>query len=229
MRHISDHMASALSQGASHLCHVWLIERTDGVRLGFTDHDRDLTFLGVVCRAQNGLTQGAARQVLGLDAASDFAVSGVISSNAITAADITVGLYDQAIIRFYRVDWQMPSDYVLTGVGKCARLEVTGGIADGEGAFIAHIEGMAAQLNRVIGRRFTHLCDAKLGDARCGLDPEALVSPTCDKRYATCHGTFDNRLNFRGFPDLPGEDFLTLYPRTGDVLDGQSRQQGSGR
>lgn len=28
----------------------------------------------------------------------------------------------------------------------------------------------------------------------------------CDKSAATCQGTFNNLLNFRGFPDLPGQD-----------------------
>lgn len=34
----------------------------------------------------------------------------------------------------------------------------------------------------------------------------------CDKRLATCSGRFDNAVNFRGEPHLPGNDLLTRYP-----------------
>lgn len=218
-------MASALAQGAAKFCHIWLIERRDGVTLGFTDHDEALAFLGVACQAQSGLTAGAAGQDIG--EVGNAAVSGVISSEAIRAEDIAAGLYDAATVQTYMVDWTGASDYVLTGAGTLARLESRGGVAEG-GAFIAHVEGPAAKLDRVIGRRFGFLCDAALGDARCGLTGH-LAAGTCDKRFNTCLNTFGNVLNFRGFPDLPGEDFLTVYPRSGDVMDGASRRQGAGR
>jgi uncharacterized phage protein (TIGR02218 family) len=34
----------------------------------------------------------------------------------------------------------------------------------------------------------------------------------CDKRPETCRSKFTNFLNFRGFPHVPGEDWLTAYP-----------------
>jgi uncharacterized phage protein (TIGR02218 family) len=34
----------------------------------------------------------------------------------------------------------------------------------------------------------------------------------CDKTIATCAGRFDNAINFRGEPFLPGNDVLTRYP-----------------
>ncbi len=153
----------------------------------------------------------------------------MIASDGLAAADIVAGLYDEAAIVSYVVDWTDPSQYVETGAGSLARLELRGGAHDGEGIFVAHVEGLLGRLDRVIGRRFTQLCDAVLGDARCGFDLSTMPEATCDKRYRTCLGTFHNNANFRGFPDLPGEDFLTLYPRAGDVLDGGARGQGSGR
>jgi uncharacterized phage protein (TIGR02218 family) len=40
--------------------------------------------------------------------------------------------------------------------------------------------------------------------------------PGCDKQFATCRTKFDNRLNFRGFPHMPGSDFVLGYVRQGD-------------
>jgi uncharacterized phage protein (TIGR02218 family) len=34
----------------------------------------------------------------------------------------------------------------------------------------------------------------------------------CDKRFETCVSRFDNAVNFRGEPHLPGSDLLTRYP-----------------
>ena len=34
----------------------------------------------------------------------------------------------------------------------------------------------------------------------------------CDKRFETCVSRFDNAVNFRGEPHLPGTDLLTRYP-----------------
>jgi uncharacterized phage protein (TIGR02218 family) len=44
----------------------------------------------------------------------------------------------------------------------------------------------------------------------------------CDKRAETCRLKFANFLNFRGFPDIPGEDWLMAVPREGAPNDGRS-------
>lgn len=38
------------------------------------------------------------------------------------------------------------------------------------------------------------------------------LAPGCDKRFATCKAKFDNVLNFRGEPYVPGLDALMSYP-----------------
>lgn len=37
----------------------------------------------------------------------------------------------------------------------------------------------------------------------------------CDKTRPTCLATFDNVINFRGFPDVPGSDQVLRYPNPG--------------
>jgi uncharacterized phage protein (TIGR02218 family) len=44
----------------------------------------------------------------------------------------------------------------------------------------------------------------------------------CDKRAETCRAKFDNFLNFRGFPHIPGDDWVTAYPKEGAIHDGGS-------
>jgi uncharacterized phage protein (TIGR02218 family) len=42
----------------------------------------------------------------------------------------------------------------------------------------------------------------------------------CDKRRETCREKFGNILNFRGFADIPGEDWLMSHPVAADNNDG---------
>jgi len=42
------------------------------------------------------------------------------------------------------------------------------------------------------------------------------VTAGCDKRFATCRDRFANAVNFRGFPHIPGNDFVVSYPNQGE-------------
>lgn len=51
------------------------------------------------------------------------------------------------------------------------------------------------------------------------------VTAGCDKRAETCQAKFKNFLNFRGFPHIPGEDWVAAYPKDGAIHDGSSQQR----
>lgn len=46
----------------------------------------------------------------------------------------------------------------------------------------------------------------------------------CDKRLETCRLKFNSLLNFQGFPDIPGEDWVMAVPRRSGVNGGGSRR-----
>ncbi len=48
------------------------------------------------------------------------------------------------------------------------------------------------------------------------------VTAGCDKRLATCRDRFANVANFRGFPHIPGNDFVIAAPEAGAGNDGGS-------
>ncbi|WP_297516166.1 DUF2163 domain-containing protein [uncultured Caulobacter sp.] len=206
----------ALPEGLdeARLCDVWILVRADGARLGFTDHDRDLVVDGVTCRADGGWSPGAGESAVGY-APGQGAALGVLDDAGITRADIEAGLYDGARVAGLKVDWSAPTRLVRLWTATIAAVR-----REGE-AFKATLAGPAADLERVAGRTFTRLCDARLGDARCGITPPA--GARCDKRWTTCVEAFGNGDNFRGFPMAPGEDFLTLYPVEGERNDGGRR------
>jgi uncharacterized phage protein (TIGR02218 family) len=55
------------------------------------------------------------------------------------------------------------------------------------------------------------------------------VTAGCDKRFDTCREKFGNALNFRGFPHMPGNDFVTAYAVPGEPgHDGAGTTGGAG-
>lgn len=217
MRSIPAELADRIESGAATLCHVWILDRVDGVKAGFTDHDRDLEVEGVLCRAASGWTTGAAGSEAGLSAGLS-AVAGVLDDETLSETDIAEGRLDHAGIELWRVDWRRPDLKVRLWAGRLARVG-----REGEG-FIADVEGPLAALERVVGRTYGRDCDAELGDGRCRVDLTAFPGETCDKRWVTCRSRFANSANFRGFPDVPGDDFLTAVPVQGGRNDGGSRR-----
>ena len=82
------------------------------------------------------------------------------------------------------------------------------------------LSGAAAGATQVVktdqaasARRSVELWDA-LPQEVAGGDRVRLVAG-CDKRIETCRRKFANVVNFRGFPHLPGDDWLLAVPRGG--------------
>ncbi|MEM6422512.1 MAG: DUF2163 domain-containing protein, partial [Pseudomonadota bacterium] len=82
-RAVPADMAAALATGCTRFCRCWQVLRSDGVLLGFTDHDRDLDFDGVTHRAASALEGSAAETSTGLSI-DTMTVQGALISDAIT-------------------------------------------------------------------------------------------------------------------------------------------------
>lgn len=70
------------------------------------------------------------------------------------------------------------------------------------------------------GRRRIVLWQAMRADMRVGDDVRLVAG--CDRQAETCRVKFTNLVNFRGFPDMPTDDWLTAVPRSDDAGDGGS-------
>ena len=293
MRQIPPSLAAHLADGVTTLCRCWRLVRRDGVALGFTDHDRDLAFAGTLFAARSGLEAAEASAEVGF-AVGGGEVAGALVSAGITEADIAAGLYDDAAVETWLVNWADPAQRILLDTGDL------GEIRRADGAFVAEVRGPMHRLDEERGRLYRATCAADLGDARCGVDlagsaltatgtvdrtdgalfiaatgfafadgfctggrltfesganaglsievkahrragsateldlwqraPRPIgegdgfrLTAGCDKRHATCREKFANAANFRGFPHMPGNDFISRMPRQGEPgLDGGS-------
>ncbi|MEE9389347.1 MAG: DUF2163 domain-containing protein [Paracoccaceae bacterium] len=68
--------------------------------------------------------------------------------------------------------------------------------------------------------RVVELWEALRADVKAG--DMVRIEAGCDRRVETCRLKFDNLLNYRGFPGVPGEDWLLSVPRKSGVNDGGS-------
>ncbi|CAH1656794.1 FAD/FMN-containing dehydrogenases [Hyphomicrobiales bacterium] len=288
MRLIDPGLAGHLAGGVTTLCHCWKLTRRDGVAMGFTDHDRDLAFAGVVFRAGTGLEAAEVTAERGF-AIGGGDVSGILTGASLTEDDLASGLYDDANIELWLVNWADVTERLLLEVGS------TGEVRRTEHAFAAEVRGLMHRYGEERGRVYRTTCSADLGDSHCGIDladptfaAEVAVTSTdgrlgfgatelggyaddwfmagqvrwldganagmrvdvkahravagrgevllwqpvprsiavgdrlritagCDKRFATCRAKFANAANFRGFPHMPGNDFVVRYPLPGEA------------
>jgi len=292
MRTLDPAFAAHIASGATTLATCWRLTRRDSVVLGLTDHDRTLSFDGTDFVPTGGFEGGEESQKLGPQVDTSEVV-GILTSDAITEDDIVLGRYDGAKVETFRVNWRDVS------VRDLVRVSTIGEITRADGRFTAELRSGQQALNVPKGRLYQSLCDAALGDARCGIDladprytaaaavaairdryrlaidgagafdegwfgfgtaawstgrragvkdqiisharvggidifgfaapvgdwvvvgDSLTASAGCDRRFKTCGEKFGNTVNFRGFPHIPGNDFVLSYPTAGAVLNGQ--------
>lgn len=163
MKLLPENLAAHVAGRITTLASCWILVRSDGVKLGFTDHDRPLTVADVLCEPQNGLVPSAMRD--GPDLATGGGdVSGALDSPALSETDLEAGLWDNAEVQVYLVNWQGLADHVLL---RRARI---GEVSRAGRDFRAELRGLAHLLETRKGRVFARICDADLGDSRCKVD-----------------------------------------------------------
>jgi uncharacterized phage protein (TIGR02218 family) len=154
--------------GATTLATLWKITRTDGEVFGFTDHDAAITYDSVHYSPSSAFDASAVASRGDLSV-SNLEVVGLLDSEGITAADIEAGRWDGAQIQVLQVNWADLSDGA-----EVIRVGETGQIQRKQGQYTAELRGLMAKLHNNIGRTIGPACDATLGDARCGVDLNAL-------------------------------------------------------
>ncbi|MGH2343330.1 DUF2163 domain-containing protein [Segnochrobactraceae bacterium EtOH-i3] len=163
MKTFSAAFSARLAAGATTFCRCWRIERSDGVILGVTDHDRPITLGDTLYEPGDGAE--ATADVAGADfAVGGLDLSGALSASGLDAADLAAGRYDGARIELRLVDWTDPDIFALLRVGTLGEVTLS------DGAYRAEVRGPAEALSRVTGRTLTLGCDAEVGDDRCGVD-----------------------------------------------------------
>ncbi|WP_395329942.1 DUF2163 domain-containing protein [Novosphingobium sp. BL-8H] len=145
----------------------WRLLRRDGVTLGFTTHDADLWFDGVLHRASPGMVPSSIRKSAGLEADS-AEVQGALAHEAITAADLTAGRFDGAAVRIGLIDWE-------TGESQLLYAGTLGSIGTQDDGFSADLTSRKAELQRDPIPRTSPSCRAGFCGPGCNLNARAFT------------------------------------------------------
>lgn len=195
-------------------CLCWRVVRADGMELRLTEHDRAIEIDGET------FEPGAAFETSSFTATSNLSpghasISGALSSEAITQDDVAAGLWDRARVSVFRADWRTSTLLGHVWSGRLSEVRCEGV------RLTARLVSLKADLQTRIGRIYSRKCDAWLGDSRCKVDlsDPAHAGKACDQSFATCCAVFGNGENFRGFPHMPGADFLLAGPDRGRAHD----------
>jgi len=293
MRKLNADFKAHIESGQTTLANCWKIIRVDGVVLGFTDHDKSLTFDGVVFSPSYGMDASEIASKLGAQTDTSEII-GIVNSDAIDENDVLLGRFDNAKVESYKVNWRD------VNIRQLIRQDSVGEIVRTDGVFRLELRSAQHAMNVNQGRIYQSLCDCALGDDACKIDIEqaiykhdaevislegrqgivvALLSgfasdwfnfgfgkwtsgkriglsdkiilqqemngqsvisfektidewteigdtvtlyAGCDRRLASCTDKFSNVMNFRGFPHVPGSDFVLRYPNAGTNLDGRA-------
>lgn len=163
MKTLSAALSSHISSEITSLATCWKLTRRDGVILGFTDLDADITLDSVTYSAATGFTPTAieASSQLNVD---NLDIEGMLADATITEADIMAGLYDFAEIEIFMVNYTDLTQGTLK-----LRRGWLGEVSMHSGQFLAEVRGLTQRLSQHIGELFSASCRATLGDSRCGV------------------------------------------------------------
>ena len=216
MKHINEDFANRLASGVTHTCLCCKLTASDGRVVAVTEHDRMLTVDGVDYDPGAALAAGEFTSSADLRPGQASAM-GALSSDALSEEDLHKGVWDEARVDVLRVDWMNTDDFVHVWAGRFS--EITHGAL----GFEAELVSLKADLERPVGRVYSRRCDAVLGDARCNvdLDNPNFAGLTCDQSFSVCRERFENTDNFRGFPHMPGMDFILAGPSSNGNDGGQ--------
>lgn len=164
MKPASAELAAHLAGEVTTLATCWRLERLDGWVRGFTDHDRDLLIDGLTYVAATGFLPSAVKT--GSDLSVDnLDVEGFLDDAALTAEDLSAGLFDGAKIEVVLVNW---ADL---GQGKLLlRKGFLGEVKRADQRFSAEIRGLSNRLQQTAGKLYSRLCRVDLGSSECGVN-----------------------------------------------------------
>jgi uncharacterized phage protein (TIGR02218 family) len=273
MRRLSAEFEQHLAAEVTTLATCYCITRVDGIELGFTDHDENLSVDGLIYDSIAGFTPTTTESKSDMSV-DNMEIEGISFPSKITQSSLLAGIYDYAEVEIFLVNYEdLSAGKMILKRGKLGEVTLS------KQMFRAEIRGLTQHLSQTIGAVYAPTCQAILGDSSCkinlatctvkaqvtkamnrqsfiaksltqkagyftggevkflsgdNLDSRmevkefadslvTLVLPMgsvievgdifsivagCDKLRETCISKFNNILNFRGFPDVPGVDRL---------------------
>jgi len=164
MKTIGANNAAHLANTTHKIAHIVRIVRTDSTEKTITDHDADVVVSGKTYKSGGGYSASALSDSENFSP-GNLEILGIFDSAEITESDIRAGLYNGADVYVSIVNWSSPSDGAIEQLyGKVGEITIKNGV------YIAQLYDIKDLLSQSIGRIQSGVCDAILGDSRCGVN-----------------------------------------------------------
>lgn len=176
MKTATPAMKTHLQGDCTTLAQLYKIVRKDGSVYTFTDHDKDISTVGleayfsdadpstggwVYLAAVGGLTPTAIENKSDLSV-DNQEVTAIIDSVVIKENELRYGIWDSADVEIRLVNWaNLTQGEVKLRKGSLGNLSMKNGI------LTAEVLGITNALQVLQGRSYGPQCDAELGDSRC--------------------------------------------------------------
>jgi uncharacterized phage protein (TIGR02218 family) len=171
MKRLSGQLFDELRTKSSNIVTGWLVERLDGLKLGFTSGDTEFVYEGVTYSPTNPFSPSA------VQSSNNFSVDNVntvaLINDQITKGDLLGGKWDNAKVRFFWIRPDKPEwGVVPIRGGRFGTISTKGQ------TFETELRSVLQTLQQPFGDFYTLECSANLGDAKCKvkIDPPAWAS-----------------------------------------------------
>ena len=170
MKNIAPELLSHLQQSVTTLATCFKITRDDGVVLGFTSLDRNLIIDNLIYQSTDSLLSSA------IESTADFTpdnldIQGILSHDFINETDLLSGLYDDATVDVFRVNYNYLPNNLTDKRILWLRRAIIGSVAFENGTFVAELRGLAEKLKKTHLDLFSPTCRVRrLGDNKCGVN-----------------------------------------------------------
>ena len=164
MKTLSAELLAHYAGSAHTLAKLWKVTRKDGAVFAFTDHNEAVTFESITYQPSSVFDASAiaTRAAMNVD---NLEATGLLRSDGITDADIEHGLWDGALIEIREVNYKD-----LTMGANILRMGDLGQVKRRQGIYIAEMRGLMQKLQNNFIKVVAPMCNADLGDARCGVN-----------------------------------------------------------
>ncbi len=141
----------------------WKLKLKNNLELGFTDFARDLEIENLIYKARSGFRSSSIDNHSAISQ-DNFEVGGFLDSEDIKKKDILEGLYDNAYLEVFVIDYQnINNDKVILKTGYLGDIKML------DNQFVSEVRGVSYKLSNMIGQLYSPTCRAEFCDSKCKL------------------------------------------------------------
>jgi hypothetical protein len=150
-------------QNVTTITQCWKITRQDNIILAFTEHDEDIFIDNIKYQAKGGknINRSSSKDDC---SANNSEVETMLTHSMLNHKDIVKGLYNDAIIESFFIDYTDLSEIKFKQKGKIKEITQT------KNKFLAKIAPISSILNKNANEKYSLYCRTELGSSKCGVN-----------------------------------------------------------